>query len=103
MQILKESEDRLSCEYWGFNETGSQLLLSGYGFMERKSTRHKYRVISKWSGYDERAYYSDLSRPTDIPDWVIREAVSQTKIRVYIGRTNDEGLYKEIAVTPVTL
>ena len=95
-------DERLSREHWVFSIHGGALVLTKYFRKQtRKTRRHGFKG-DFWSSLEERRYHSKLERPTDIPDWVIEEAISQIKISVHIGWSSRQHLLKTVSVEAKT-
>lgn len=87
IEVTKEDGD-LSRERWSFSVSSGYtdritLRLSRYAIEERASKRHKWKSTKKWDLYDERSYWSSLSREeVTIPDWVKIKARELVEIDV---------------------
>lgn len=104
IEVHREQPDRLSREVWRFRENGSHgffLALDFYGIERRKAVKGRFcgaRPGDRWSVSDERHYFSGLPRPASIPDDVMREAVSKTTVRVFVGYTEPDRMKAEYAI-----
>lgn len=99
MEVREESEDGLSAKIWEFSlpYSSNGIVLHAYTEGTRDTKRHKFKGRF-WHSSDERT--ATLPRPTEIPAWVIDEAVAQLSVPVFIGWTNDKSKYAERAVMP---
>lgn len=87
VEVIRMSNDRLSDQVWTFYiNAGSDtvtLKLSSYLIRERPTTRHKMKMIARWSYFDQRSYYSSIAaRDVPMPDDVRADAVKALKIEV---------------------
>jgi hypothetical protein len=94
IQVQRETPDRLTAEQWSFYLAEAMtppmiLHCVGYARLERKSTRHKFKVgnggRAKWDTYDQRSYWSGISAgEVVVPDDVVAEAKASVTIH-YAG------------------
>lgn len=102
VKIRRPADDGLSCQFWDFTPSilgvGFSLVLRAHGIERRGQPKGPWRKAERkerWESMDERAYHSGLSRPTSIPDDVIREAVMMTPVAINVGWTNAESTVAE--------
>jgi hypothetical protein len=101
-----EYDGELARRRWTFGLSSalygnSRMVLNEYAEETRPSTRHRKWIGPKWDAQDERPYNSQLSRPTDVPDWVIKEALRQMPVDIFIGWTNLESKLKTYKISAV--
>lgn len=95
--IEKLSQGELSREAWDFYVSGrtfsseQNLVLTRYAVQTRLTKRHKW-IGDVWVSRDERNYCSKLPRPTEIPDWVIQEAIKSLQFHICIGWSNADSV-----------
>ena len=92
---------RWSFSIWGAVYGNGQLVLKEYAEETRETTRKRKWTGLKWDATDERNYNSKLPRPTGVPDWVVREAIRQMPVDVFIGWTNAESKLKTYKISAV--
>lgn len=102
-KVFRESEDKLSRQRWTFTETVDRIVLTDYAIERRSSPRGRFKSPKhgeSWSNMDERSYASGISRPTDIPIDVIKEALTRD-VDVNIGWHNKESVILTVKTTPI--
>jgi hypothetical protein len=96
-QAEMRSADGLARKVWEFDLRGQFLVLTRYAEETRQSKRHKWRG-PQWLSHDERSYCSALSRPTAIPDWVVKKAVRSLTFDIAIGWSNRDSVTGSVTV-----
>jgi len=81
IEILKESGDKLSARNYifGIRERHQEIsvLFREYQELSRPSTRHKYRIQSKWGGWDTRD--NTIKDPPHVPEGIKEQAIQRVK------------------------
>ncbi len=101
-----EYDGELARRRWSFSQSGAlygntQLVLKEYAEETRESKSKRRWRDNKWDSFDERHYHSKLPRPTEVPDWVMRDAIRQLPVDVFIGWTNMESKLKTFKISAV--
>jgi outer membrane receptor for ferric coprogen and ferric-rhodotorulic acid len=92
IEVIRESEDRLSDERWVFDVQSPMgasdtlvMRLAAYQRRERATTRHKMQIKdygrAQWDLGDMRTYHSGIDRKdVPLPDDLIAEAKAKIKV-----------------------
>ncbi len=83
VEIIRESEDRLSRKRWRFYTIhDTDVVLDFYATETRKTTRHHYRHVASWERIGRREYENLSPNVFEVPQEVIDEAVEKIRAQL---------------------